>query len=1223
MFLDPEKPIPTQLLAAILAVGSKQKTVWDEKPGLVRAARPEELLDALPTFTEQELSQLRREFVKQNCGEVTKSERSLLLEWAEGRLSRRNVPAEFWDRWRKHSLIIVRERLERHFEGLEIRRGYQQHSGHDIEPGLAFEAPAPNEEEAADDQLVSERKNAGDTIGVGEALAKKFSYVGQSRLDAVLANVVATWASPVRLAPEFESTYELGAQSHEFVSEYLSLAFVHAYARLRSVNRSLPAAANDLVFRLADSIASAFTIGQRLAPVPLATHAVVRLESELAALRGALTAFQTTNALTAKSASIEVVRAARNLSKFTLPNERPILANIDRLLGPVFRKFCESCDRHDDADVIRRVPEIREQLAGSVNVSNDPRAYSRLWQEFVQPVFRHIEVLLDEGLRRSEIAASPSLALADAVVKLNLTGKGPQVFSCRLINHGDGRGLDVVGLPAPQGAVQIAILEPSRPFELGGRSEQFVTFGITLAKPYDRLDIPLSWKCRTAAGANREFQDQLVLEQQRQEPDWEKLRDAPPYTTKPIQHREQLFGRQRILENLLLHVAAGTSTFLWGQKRVGKTSVLQVLASELNGRVNSFCLILRMGELVGMHEGQIAHTIARRLNELAHSPLTVPSEAEFGAAMGHLVPFIERLMRAQEGNYVVIVDEFDDLDPAYYLGERGRQFIKALRSLSEVGLTFFFVGSERMEAIYQRHQEDLNKWLDVSLSRIESAEDCQALAARPVSGAIEYDVAALRRIVEYCSGNPFYMQVFCFEIFKRCLQGRRTFVGESDVIAVADALAHSLGHSNFAHFWLDNPELDQEKRNRQAAENCLVLVCLARLSGAYENVEDLHEVQEKLGLAYGAQLSLAGIREIVDRLRRRDVLSDNPDRPGARIDLPMFRDWLNDHAELVLLHHWQEFCSRPKVEERDGSRSQVMDDLSFPISEDDLLAVSQRLVYCGKQKDVAEVRAWLRQFDDDSRIEVAFLLLKRMAEKGYMSEGERVLAMNRLQEAVQAIEEGEKRVVWRIVRGRHDNLCVTFVDSETKSGASTAREVAKILRPSKCAGVSEIGNWLRDHLKQDAVLLIVDDFAGTGGTIVKGLEHFSRQRSDEAVFREFYETGAVHLFVLFAFPDAMRAIQRRFPKLRTTAIRVFGEDVRGLDPEANIFSDAGERKFAQDILLQIGRQLTPQTPLGHGDMAALVGFHNTIPNNTLPIFWSNGRVNERRWNPLFPRASWS
>jgi hypothetical protein len=59
------------------------------------------------------------------------------------------------------------------------------------------------------------------------------------------------------------------------------------------------------------------------------------------------------------------------------------------------------------------------------------------------------------------------------------------------------------------------------------------------------------------------------------------------------------------------------------------------------------------------------------------------------------------------------------------------------------------------------------------------------------------------------------------------------------------------------------------------------------------------------------------------------------------------------------------------------------------------------------------------------------------------------------------------------------------------------------------------------------------------------------------------------------------------------------------------------------VLRQIGQQLQPQHPLGHADLGGLVLFHNTVPNNTLPIFWCNGTVNERPWQPLFPRASWS
>ena len=251
-----------------------------------------------------------------------------------------------------------------------------------------------------------------------------------------------------------------------------------------------------------------------------------------------------------------------------------------------------------------------------------------------------------------------------------------------------------------------------------------MTFGLTLTNAKQRVELPLRWRCITAARRQREFTDRLVLEQQHEEPDWDKLIANPPYTLNPIRDREHLFGREQVLQELQLHAASGTSTFLWGQKRVGKTSLLQVLARELEKRSGFACLVLRMGELVSMHEGQIAYTIGHRLNERVASPLNVPTEAEFGAGMGRLLPF-EQFFRAKPGRYVVIIDEFDDLDPAFYMGERGRQFIKALRSLSEVGVSFFLVGSERIDPIYRRHQADLNKWLNTSLNRIESIEDCK------------------------------------------------------------------------------------------------------------------------------------------------------------------------------------------------------------------------------------------------------------------------------------------------------------------------------------------------------------------------------------------------------------------------------------------------------------------------------------------------------------------
>ena len=81
----------------------------------------------------------------------------------------------------------------------------------------------------------------------------------------------------------------------------------------------------------------------------------------------------------------------------------------------------------------------------------------------------------------------------------------------------------------------------------------------------------------------------------------------------------------------------------------------------------------------------------------------------------------------------------------------------------------------------------------------------------------------------------------------------------------------------------------------------------------------------------------------------------------------------------------------------------------------------------------------------------------------------------------------------------------------------------------------------------------------------------------------------------------------------------FGDEVRALSPHADIFEDDAEMRFVEEMVLQLGRELVPQVPLGFGDMGLLISFYNTIPNNTLPIFWSNGNVAEKPWKPLFPR----
>jgi len=200
-----------------------------------------------------------------------------------------------------------------------------------------------------------------------------------------------------------------------------------------------------------------------------------------------------------------------------------------------------------------------------------------------------------------------------------------------------------------------------------------------------------------------------------------------------------------------------------------------------------------------------------------------------------------------------------------------------------------------------------------------------------------------------------------------------------------------------------------------------------------------------------------------------------------------------------------------------------------------------------------------------------------------------------------------------------DNLALGYLDSDHKSGATTTRELQKILRPGKIGPAVSLDPWMRAHIDADALVVIADDFAGTGQTLVEGLKKF-RAKVEPALWARFIEEKRLAVYVMFAFPEALDAASREFPGLEVVAATVLGDELRACDEMAGIFANDDERRFAEQVLHQIGRELSPSAPLGHGGMGTLVVFHNTTPNNTLPIFWCSGTVGERPWKALFQRA---
>ena len=1207
--------IRPDLWAAAVDYSSGITYVWDEAAGKARAkSAGDDPGRPMPTLTRDELQVWRSDFLNEHREAFGIVATALIERWRVHGQGRAAMPPTLMGQWNQELTRRVRQRLHAFFSERDAATPGGEHAAISNEQGDRFG------EELA---VLAAR---GDMFGIGELWLRSLSDESESRpsVEGALAQVLWAWGSTKGQGTAPEDLAEVISTIDRYSAPNLSLALVSALYRLQRAGIAFPDEVNDLAYKLKEEIAARFGVDRR-SPAETLRAAIAQLQAVVSELDGEVARFLRTTPATAKSVSIELVKLARRLYSLLTKAESQMLRDLDVLVGPAFRKFCEAYERNDDAAVLRRGPEFLVDIRGFRRPSGDAHSRSVLWTSLVQPVVDHLGTIVEEATSRGEEALAPSLILRNHVTKADLrTGQLEVFLSFTLCNVGRGHAHDVSLQPQPhEGIVQMSLAEPAGPFDVPPGGERLVRVRLVESQPATALELPLAWVCQTTLGRPASFTTSIVVTQQVTEPNWDALLTSPPYSLNPIRQPDRLYGRDSALRKLHLAAMAGASTFVWGQKRIGKTSLLQVLAAELGKREDTTCVLLRMGELTSLHEGELGMLIARRLIDGAGSDLALPSDAEFGASIGRLIPFVERLVASRPSEkFVVIIDEFDDLDPSFYTGERGKQFVKALRSISEAGLTFFFIGSERMEAIYGRHQADLNKWTNIQLDRIDSRTDCAALIEAPVTDVIEYSSEAIAFIIDYTAGNPFYIHNFCYQVFYRCLQEHRTFVDGNDTHAVRLQLFRTLGQTNFSHFWEDNPVLDSAEKRRATAENCILLAALSLMRGKYEDVSEILEVQESLPLAAEDRASAAELRRACERLLSRKILVATGKDQTFQVSLPIFRDWLAENGVSKLLPAWTEHLHHERsraTEKQPAEASPDVADTAFPIAEDDLLAVAQGLMYCGRQKDVAEIRAWLRQFDDDGRIEMAFALLRRVAERGFFNEGARALGLHKLEEMIAARRRQIGDGVWHVVKNRLDDLCISYVDSDHKSGAVTARDIQKSMRPGKCAATSDLEIWMRTHLEESALVVLVDDFAGTGETLAKGIKRF-RDKVAPEIWKRYADEGRLSLYVMFAFPEAIRKAKAVCPQVDVVAANVVGDELRACDEEARIYETPEELQFARDVLLQIGRELNPAAPLGFGDQGALVVFHNTAPNNTLPVFWSNGTVGERPWKPLFPRA---
>lgn len=153
-------------------------------------------------------------------------------------------------------------------------------------------------------------------------------------------------------------------------------------------------------------------------------------------------------------------------------------------------------------------------------------------------------------------------------------------------------------------------------------------------------------------------------------------------------------------------------------------------------------------------------------------------------------------------------------------------------------------------------------------------------------------------------------------------------------------------------------------------------------------------------------------------------------------------------------------------------------------------------------------------------------------------------------------------------------------------------------------------------LSAESKLIIVDDFSGSGGTVI-----------------DFYKKISHNLpqnHIVFALTIAYMEKARR--ALKKYNIKIFGNKRTPVFyNRGSVFGYYPKMKVIREFCFKYGNKLysevkysegkTMQHPLGFANTQALIGFEHSIPNNTLPIIWADKKRNDNGelWVPIFPR----
>lgn len=704
----------------------------------------------------------------------------------------------------------------------------------------------------------------------------------------------------------------------------------------------------------------------------------------------------------------------------------------------------------------------------------------------------------------------------------------------------------------------------------------------------------------------------LELDGQSSKIDWDTIQNTEPYDLEPVTTEDEFIGRTKIFNDLKKIGKKVGSSYIFGQRRVGKTSIVKTIQSSIKF-ANTLIIYLEAGDWNNATSPKISMNdlgvkICKKIikSNIKYKNLAIP---EFNGSFSSITDFLDEVTEI-DPNYqiLIILDEFDRISNSLlYQGDIAQSFVLTIRSISNrEQFGFVLVGGEKLEYILSQWQE-FNKFKPIRVDYFDKKsewEDFKNLIKLPVDKLLEISDQAIDYIYKQTSGNPYFTKKICIELFQLMVSNRDSHATEVEAIQATKIArdSNNIGATDFSHFWKDGIKEKEEREEEISINRRKVLLSLGQLLEA--NINTTKEAVIDKSIANG--LNVLEAEKTLDEFIQRKII--HIDNNQHRFVVKFFEDWLISNGLNKIITTFQE-------EQSIILRKQYED--TIKISQEEINTLSQGWPpYKSKQISNNEIRTWLEQFGRFEEQRIIFNILQNV--KFYSNSEIRYKMEELFHEVKREINKNQKSRFIEQGKRKREDVLVSYLDkSPVKSGPEYAKifvEANNIYKDN-----STIPDKLESkllELKNINALVFIDDFIGSGNSIIENLEPILNE--NRKILKE--NNILIIIGVITGFEEAKHKIldfvKKQDLQIVIKLLDPLNKSDKCFDNDSLIYPKQIEREKAKGICSKIGLTIEKKHPLGYYDCQARVVFPNTCPNNSLPILWKEST----NWKPLFTRG---